>query len=183
MEIKNIAKGGRIRPIIRMGNPLLTKISDDINPESKETMSIIKDMAATIIDVGQIAGLAATQIGYLKKIIYYQVVASRGDSYNPEGVKPVFLINPTYKSVGAEKIVKWEACLSIPGLAAKVERFLSIHLKATGWDGESFYDIDKIIHGYEARVLQHEIDHLQGILYVLKRISPSSLSYIEALET
>ncbi len=179
MNLKNIAKKGTVCSVLRMGNPDLLKTSTEVDVESVDAMNIIHDMAATIESIGEIAGLAANQIGYRKRVIFYQVVASRADEFNPKGVPPSFLINPYYKPVGKEKITRWEACLSTPGIAAEVERYATIHLTAIGWNGEEFYSVDRLAHGYEARVLQHEIDHLDGIVYVLKRKTPQGIAYIE----
>jgi peptide deformylase len=179
MNIKEIAEKGQILLTLRMGNPLLKIVSEEVNPDSSESMKIIFDMAATINSLGEIAGLAAIQVAYPKRILFYQVIPSRGDMYNPKGVKPSFLINPTYRPVGEEKTLRWEACISTPGIAVEVERYNSIHVEAIRWNGFEFSAVNKIFYGYEARVLQHEIDHLDGIIHITKRKTPKSVSYVE----
>ena len=165
--------------MLKAGNPDLLEVCVDVDVKSNETMAMIHDMAATVQDIGEIAGLAANQIGYKKRILFYQVVPSRGDAHNPDGVAASFLLNPYYKPVGKEKITRWEACLSTPGLAAEVERYATVHLTAIGWKGQEFYEVNQLVHGYEARVLQHEIDHLDGIMYLSKRKAPQSIAYLE----
>ena len=179
MNLEKFAKNGQIRPILRIGNPALIKPCLDVDIKSIDTMNIIQDMAATIQSMTGIAGLAANQIGFQKRIMFYQVVPSRADEYNPQGVDPMFLINPYYKPVGTEKITAWESCLSTPGLAAEVERYTIVHLTALEWKGQDFCAIDRLVKGYEARVIQHEIDHLDGIVYLSKRKNPQGISYVE----
>lgn len=179
MSLEDLSNGGRILKIARFGHPVLTKICEKVkDPKAPEIRNIISDMSATILDFGPIAGLAAPQVHLSKCIIFYVINKSRADQYVPEGVPPTFLINPQYEHVTDQKELDWEGCLSAPDLLGEVSRYKSIRLTATTLEGNK---IDKIVHGYEARVLQHEIDHLLGILYTRRMENLSRFGFTKEI--
>jgi len=138
-----------------MGNPVLRKKAKPVSELTGEIDKLIEDMAETMY-INQGLGLSATQVGVLKRIIVYDNVEA---GY---GMDPQALINP--EIVAAEGIVKdEEGCLSIPEIKDIVERSEKITL--TGID-RSGKDVKIEIEGLLARIIQHEIDHLDGILFV-----------------
>lgn len=163
--LKKVAQKGKKHRILKIGDPRLYEKSARIDPESQDVLDIMAHMAATLSCLKPVSGLAAPQIGFAVRIIFYQVMAHRADQYTKGGLPPVFLINPSYGPAGPEKELGPEACLSIPGLIGQVNRYKSICAQAILWDGEGFLPFSKTAHGFEARLLQHEIDHLDGILY------------------
>ncbi len=141
--------------IRHIGNPVLRKKAKPVSELTGEIDKLIEDMAETMY-INQGLGLAATQVGVLKRIIVYDNVEA---GY---GMDPQALINP--EIVAAEGIVKdEEGCLSIPEIKDIVERSEKITL--TGID-RSGKDVKIEIEGLLARIIQHEIDHLDGILFV-----------------
>ena len=173
--IKNMA----IRPIIRMGNPTLRLKADAVKPEHADSLtSIIPDMIETMRDAGGV-GLAAPQIGISLRLLVFEVPASRAT--NADGDKPCeiqVLINPSVKVITSEKQLGWEGCLSIPGLRGEVPRYKEINY--TGFSGEGT-SIETFASGFHARVVQHEMDHLDGILYPDRMIDYTNFGYIEEL--
>jgi peptide deformylase len=152
-----------ILKIARMGHPVLqvpAKPVADIN--APEVRRLIGDMAETLEDAGGV-GLAAPQVFSSLRLFLYLVPAARAEG--EEQVPLTVVINPVVTPVGTEIELGWEGCLSIPGLRAAVPRFERIRLTATGADGEP---IDKELSGFEARVVQHETDHLDGVLYTMR---------------
>jgi peptide deformylase len=89
------------------------------------------------------------------------------------------LVNPVVELVGRERAFGWEGCLSVPGLRGVVPRHLSIRYRATGLDGET---IERAAEGFHARVVQHECDHLDGILYPQRMTDYRLLVYLEELQ-
>ncbi|GIX40735.1 MAG: peptide deformylase [Leptospiraceae bacterium] len=159
-----------IKNILKIGNPILRQRSEEVplnEIRSKEIKDLVKDMFDSMKAAGGI-GLAAPQIGVLKRVIIvgYEPTDRYPDikfDKEHEGVKYRVMINPEIEYLTEETIGFWEGCLSVPGMRGYVERPKKIRLK--------FYDMeeelhDEIIEGFEAIVVQHEYDHLDGILYV-----------------
>ena len=166
-----------IRPIIRMGNPILRLKADAVKPEHADSLvSIIPDMIATMRDAGGV-GLAAPQIGISLRLMVFEVPASRATNLNgdkPSGVQ--VLINPDVTPATPEKELGWEGCLSIPELRGEVSRYKQINY--TGFNGEG-RPIEAFAAGFHARVVQHEMDHLDGILYPDRMIDLTRFGYVD----
>ena len=142
-----------VRKILVNGNPLLRKSSKPIKSVTTDVRKLVDDMIETM-HANQGVGLAAVQIGELKRVVVIDV------SENKDA--PVILINPKIIAKSKEDIGK-EACLSVPGLEGKVSRFQALVIKAKNLQ---FKDVEMEIEGYFAVAVQHEIDHLDGILYI-----------------
>ena len=144
-----------IRNIREIGDSVLTKVSKEIKKVDKRLLVLIEDMLDTLYDAEGV-GLAAPQVGILKRLIVIDV--------SEEGNDPIILINPEILETDGCQVGN-EGCLSIPGKVGVVERPNYVKVKAYNKDMEEF-----IIEGTEllARALCHEIDHLNGILYVEK---------------
>lgn len=144
-----------------MGNPILRQVAKPV-PESAirstEIQTLIQDMIETMFEYDG-RGLAAPQIHESLKV----VVMLREFEKNADPSSILCLINPVIKSLTSETSAYWEGCLSLPGLRGKVTRPNRIALNALGAKGEK---IQLDINGFDATVIQHECDHLEGVLYV-----------------
>jgi peptide deformylase len=152
-----------ILKIARMGHPvLLARAAEVADPGAPEVTRLIQNMAETLEDAGGV-GLAAPQVFTPLRLFIYQVPATRADE--DQAVPLSVVINPVVTPLDSETELGWEGCLSIPGLRAAVPRYRRIRL--TGLDAAGA-PIDKTISGFHARVVQHETDHLNGILYPMR---------------
>lgn len=143
-----------IRKIIFEGDPILRKKSKKVKRIDPLTLQILDDMAETMYAAPGI-GLAAPQVGINERLVVIDV----GDGL-------LKLINPKITYFGEEKEVDTEGCLSVPGMIGDVERPIVVTLKAQGPDGK-FFRIEEA-DGMLARCIQHELDHLDGVLYIDK---------------
>ena len=152
-----------ILKIARMGHPVLRQTADTVNePTAPHIQSLIENMIETMEDANG-TGLAAPQIHIsLRIVVFFVDHNTSADNQNGEDVPLTVLINPTIKPLSEEKELGWEGCLSVPGLIGKVPRHTKIRYSATAPDGST---IDRIAEDFHARVVQHECDHLDGILY------------------
>ncbi len=152
-----------ILKIARMGHPvLLQPAAPVVDTGAPEVQRLLADMAETLEDAGGI-GLAAPQVFQPLRLFIYQVPAGRDDG----GVEiPLSaIINPVVTPLEEALELGWEGCLSIPGLRAAVPRYRRIRL--TGFD-ERGVAVDDVLSGFAARVVQHEADHLDGIMYPMR---------------
>ena len=152
-----------IRDILKMGNPDLLKVSEPVDFEKDDLTTLIEDMKETM-KANDGAGLAAPQIGVFKRLVIFGFDSN--DRYpEADSVPFTVLINPIITPLSDEKENGWEGCLSVPGLRGVVPRFT--HIKYEGYDAES-NKIEREVEDFHARVVQHECDHLDGILYPMK---------------
>ena len=169
-----------ILKIARMGHPVLRRVADPVaDPTAPEIRRLVRDMLETLEDIGGV-GLAAPQVHVSRRVVIFEVPAERAarDGGTPEGVPMTALINPVIEPLGEEKVVGWEACLSVPGLTGAVPRFTRIRYHGLGLQGER---IEREASGFHARVVQHECDHLDGILYPQRMTDLTSLAFAEEL--
>lgn len=153
-----------VRPVLKMGDPLLLQVARPVmNFSDPGLQALIADMFDTMAALNG-AGLAAPQIGDSRRVVIFGVQAN---SRYPEAetVPTTVLINPEISILTAETEDGWEGCLSVPGLRGVVSR--STHLRYRGYDsrGQAF---EREVRGFHARVVQHECDHLDGILYPMR---------------
>lgn len=161
--------------IARMGHPvLLARAREVADPAAPAVRRLIGSMAETLADAGGI-GLAAPQVHVPLRVILFSVPAHRA-SENEAELPVTALINPEIEPVGDEKQLGWEGCLSIPGLRAAVPRWTKIRYRGLSLDGET---IERVATGLHARVLQHEVDHLDGILYPMRMNDFSLMAFNE----
>ena len=154
-----------VREILKMGDPRLLRVAQAVTAfDSDELHLLITDLLDTMC-AAEGAGLAAPQIG-----VDMQVVIFGTDSVNPRYpqapvVSRTVLINPVITALTPAQVEDWEGCLSVPGLRGKVPRFEQI--RYTGFD--QYGDpIDRTVEGFHALVVQHECDHLIGMLYPMR---------------
>ena len=152
-----------IRDILKMGNPDLLKVSEPVDFEKDDLTTLIEDMKETM-KANDGAGLAAPQIGVFKRLVIFGF--DTNDRYpEADSVPFTVLINPTITPLSDEQENGWEGCLSVPGLRGVVPRYT--HIKYEGYDAEG-NKIEREVEDFHARVVQHECDHLDGILYPMK---------------
>lgn len=173
-----------ILKIARMGHPVLKRIADPVaDPTAPEIHKLINDMVDTLEDIGG-AGLAAPQVHVPLRVVIFHVPGARiaaedGEGgENPPGIPLTALINPEIIPLGPETVPGIEACLSVPGLAGMVPRYRHIRYRGLAPDGSV---IDREATGFHARVVQHECDHLDGILYPMRMTDMKTLSFVEEL--
>jgi peptide deformylase len=152
-----------ILKIARMGHPILRQIAEPVaDPAAPEIHRLVADMVETLADIGG-AGLAAPQVHVSRRVVIFAVpeerVSERPDDRPQELIA---LVNPVIEPLGPETELGWEGCLSVPGLRGAVPRFARIRYRGATPEGEA---IDRIAEGFHARVVQHECDHLDGVLY------------------
>ncbi len=146
--------------IARMGNPVLRKVAAPVpDPTAPEIRRLASDMIDTMLDAPGV-GLAAPQVHESLRMIVFRVPGERSGG---ESVGPTVLINPVIEPLGDALVSGLEGCLSIPDLRGIVPRFVRIRYRGVGLDGEP---IEREAEGFHARVLQHECDHLDGVLYI-----------------
>jgi peptide deformylase len=151
-----------------MGHPILSQSAQPVaNPGAPEIRRLVSDMVETMIDANG-AGLAAPQVHVPLRVVIFQAPEARSDPGLSEAERfdhtaPLtVLVNPQIEIVGSEIEGGWEGCLSVPGLRGFVER--PFHIRYRGFDPEG-REIARTAKGFHARVVQHECDHLDGILY------------------
>lgn len=166
-----------ILKIARMGNPALRRQADPIEDASDPViLTLLDNMVDTMRDANG-TGLAATQVHEPLAAVVYFVEEGRGGA-DQEAVPLTKLINPVITPLDGAPVYDWEGCLSVPGLIGLVPRPPRIHLAAQTPDGDR---IDREIDGFHARMLQHECDHLAGILYPQRMDDLSLLMFREEL--
>lgn len=142
-------------------DPFLKTVASPVDDFSDPSIQqLIVDMIATMYNAPGI-GIAAPQVRRSLRIIVFHLPAAR-DDVNHEGVPLTVLINPIVEPIGDEKVSDFEGCLSVPGMRGKVNRFRNI--RYSGYSAQGEY-ISREAAGWHARLVQHEFDHLNGVLY------------------
>jgi len=167
-----------IRPVLRLGDPQLFKVASEVCEfNHPELDSLIEDMFDTM-EAADGAGLAAPQIGIGLRIAIFGF--DNNPRYPDENTVPkTILINPKITPLSDEKEEAWEGCLSVPGMRGIVSRHR--HIRYTGFDA-SGTAIDVEAEGFHARVVQHECDHLDGIIYTQRLTDPLKFGFTDELQ-
>jgi peptide deformylase len=155
-----------ILKIARMGHPILLRKCDPVaDPGAPEIRRLVDDMMETMEDAPGV-GLAAPQVYQPLRLFVFRVPGGR-ESSDPDDttLNNTVLINPTVELIGEERAMAWEGCLSIPGLRAAVPRATRIRYSGVDCDGVL---TQREVTGFHARIVQHEYDHLDGILYTMR---------------
>jgi peptide deformylase len=153
-----------IRPVLKMGDPLLLQVAKPVERfDTPELRALLVDMHDTMAALNG-AGLAAPQIGVSQQVVIFGV--GKNPRYpQAEEVPYTVLINPTLEPLDAAMEEGWEGCLSVPGMRGLVPRHT--RLRYRGFDPQG-QPIDRSVEAFHARVVQHEVDHLNGILYPMR---------------
>jgi peptide deformylase len=166
-----------IREVLRMGDPRLLRVAERVQAfGTPELLALLEDMRDTMAHLNG-AGLAAPQIGVPLRVVIFGV--GRNPRYpDAEEVPDTVLVNPFLEPIGSEMEEGWEGCLSVPGMRGLVPRHR--RLRYFGYDehGNAF---ERTVDGFHARVVQHECDHLDGILYPRRIRDLAKFGFNEAL--
>jgi peptide deformylase len=166
--------------IARMGHPILRARAREVeDPTESWVPRLVEDMIETMEDAGG-TGIAGPQVHMPHRIVVFRVDAERltdlpGDTEQDLTV----LINPVIESIGSERAFGWEGCLSVPGMRGVVPRHLRIRYRGLDLVGRP---IEHEAAGFHARVVQHECDHLDGILYPQRMTDLRLLCFVEELQ-
>lgn len=153
-----------IKPVLRMGDPVLLQVAAPIERfDTPELHALIQDMQDTMQYMNG-AGIAAPQIGVSSRVVIFGVGANPRYP-DAEEVPYTVLINPQLTPLADEMEDGWEGCLSVPGMRGVVPRYTQLHYSGFDQYGNA---IDRTVTGFHARVVQHECDHLDGILYPMR---------------
>jgi peptide deformylase len=187
-----------ILKIARIGHPVLNRTADRVeDPTAPEIHRLIADMVDTLADAGGI-GLAAPQVHMPKRVVIFAISESRardesektreaaeqegeeedGKAGAVEAVPMTVLINPEIEALGEVMATGVEGCLSLPDMIGMVPRYRHIRYKAQAPDGSDF---EREVSGFHARVVQHECDHLDGILYPMRMEDLTTLGYADEM--
>ena len=166
-----------IRDVLRMGDPRLWEKSQPVTRFNTEELNqLLQDMRDTMAHLNG-AGLAAPQIGVLLRVVIF------GVSANPrypdvEEVPDTVLINPVTTPLSSEMEEGWEGCLSVPGMRGWVPRYTRLRYRGFDALGTPF---EREVSAFHARVVQHEVDHLDGVLYPMRIRDFTKFGFNEAL--
>jgi len=168
-----------ILKIARMGHPvLLGEAAPVADPGAPEIRRLVADMIETMADARG-TGLAAPQVHVPLRVVVFFVSEQRtGDDAHDAAVPLTVLINPEIEPLGDAVATAWEGCLSIPGMTGAVPRRQRIRYRGVTPDGEI---VEREAAGFHARVVQHEVDHLDGVLYPMRMTDLSQFAFVEEL--
>ena len=166
-----------IREVLRMGDPRLLQRAEPVsNFGSRELRGLLADMRDTMHELNG-AGLAAPQIGVGLRVVIFGV--DKNPRYpDAETVPQTVLINPVITTLSDETEEGWEGCLSVPGMRGLVPRYTHLHYQGRDENGAL---IERTVSGFHARVVQHECDHLDGILYPMRIRDMSNFGFSDVL--
>lgn len=166
-----------IKPVLRMGEPLLLQQASKVERfDTPELHALLKDMQDTMAHLNG-AGLAAPQIGVSLQVVIFGF--EKNQRYpDADEVPFTILINPRLTPLSEEKEDDWEGCLSVPGMRGIVPRYARLRYQGFDQYGKT---IDRTVSGFHARVVQHECDHLQGILYPMRIKDFRSFGFTDVL--
>ena len=166
-----------IRDVLKMGDPRLLAIAAPVEDFGTPALeALVADLWDTMHHLDG-AGLAAPQIGVGLRVVVYAV--DRNPRYpDAESVPATVLINPVLTPIGEDQEDGWEGCLSVPGLRGLVPRYRRLRYVGFGPDGSR---IDRTVDGFHARVVQHEVDPLDGILYPRRIRDLTRFGFTDAL--
>ncbi len=167
-----------VHTILKMGDPRLLRVAQPVTAfDTDELHLLVRDMVDTMAAANG-AGLAAPQIGVDLQLAIFGTDAPNPRYPDAPVVPRTVLLNPVIEPLGGEEEEGWEGCLSVPGLRGVVPRWAKI--RYTGFDpyGDP---IDRVAEGFHARVVQHECDHLRGVLYPMRVRDFSRFGFTEVL--
>jgi peptide deformylase len=162
----------RLLEVVRLGHPVLRATAEPVPEEwfgSGRLRELGDDLVHTMLEEDGV-GLAAPQVAEPLRLFAYWLPATD----TADELRPTVLVNPELRAIGDELVEGWEGCLSIPGLRGLVPRADRIKLKARTVEGEP---VSLTADGFHARVLLHEFDHLDGIVFLDRMGSPRSLAF------
>jgi peptide deformylase len=166
-----------VRSVLRMGHPVLQQVAAPVERfDTAELRELVRDMDDTMRALDG-AGIAAPQVGVSVRVVIFEV-ASNPRYPQAEAVPYTVLVNPELEPIGAEQEDGWEGCLSVPGLRGLVPRYRQLRYRGFDLEGRP---IDRTVAGFHARVVQHEVDHLDGVLYPMRIRDLRNLGFEDVL--
>ncbi len=167
-----------VHTILKMGDPRLLRVAQPVTAfDTPELQRLVMDMVDTMAAANG-AGLAAPQIGVDLQVVVFGTGAPNPRYPDAPPVPRTVLINPVITPLSAEQADDWEGCLSVPGLRGVVPRWQRIRYQGFDLAGQP---IDREAQGFHARVVQHECDHLQGVLYPMRVRDFTRFGFTEVL--
>ena len=167
-----------IRDILRMGDPRLLRQAEPVTAfDTPELNALIVDLFDTM-HAANGAGLAAPQIGVNLQVVVFGTGDAIARYPDAPPVPPTILINPVLEPIGEAMVEDWEGCLSVPGLRGVVPRYRQLRYRGVDQYGDP---IDRTVADFHARVVQHECDHLIGMLYPMRIRDFSHFGYTDVL--
>ena len=161
--------------IARMGHPVLLQVAEPVaDPGAPDIRRLAADMIETMLDAPGI-GLAAPQVHVPLRMFVLHLPPDRNEG---QAMPPSVVINPRFEPVGDEMALRWEGCLSIPGLRGAVPRHVRIRYTGVDCDGQP---VGGEVDGLHANVFQHEYDHLDGVLYTMRMTDLRQLGFAEEM--
>lgn len=177
-----------ILKIARAGHPVLSHPAEAVaDPRAPDIRALVDDMMDTLADAGGV-GLAAPQVHVPKRVVIFHVPAARqaaerykyaGLDGDQGGVPMTVLVNPRIAPLDDDTAEAFESCLSLPGMMGAVRRATRIRYTGLGLDGAP---VEREATGFHARVVQHECDHLDGVLYPAKISDMSKFGFIDEIQ-
>jgi len=168
--------GVPVRKVVRLGHPVLRAPARHLTPKeinAPEVQRLIEEMAASMIDYEGV-GIAANQVG--EEVSLFLMGLTEGSKRHEEGIPLTVVFNPEVRFIGKETDLDHEGCLSVPGMRGQVERFLKLELSGLDHKGKAF---TKLYEKFPARVVQHEVDHLNGLVYLDRMKGLKTLAYVD----
>ena len=170
--------GIAIRKVTVLGHPVLRKVTRRLKAEevrSTDVQRLVHEMALTMDEYDGV-GIAGNQCG--ENLAAFVMGLPKGTKRHPEGISLTVVFNPAVTPIGHETETDWEGCLSVPELRGQVRRHKKISLEGLGPDGKPF---KRVYEGFPARVVQHETDHLNGLVYLDRMDGLKTLSYLSEM--
>jgi peptide deformylase len=166
-----------VRSVLKMGDPRLLEVSTAVDIIDADTLGpLLKDMWDTMAAENG-AGLAAPQIGVMQRVVIFGFQTNPRYADDPP-ILPTVLINPVITTLGEAQEDGWEGCLSVPGMRGMVPRYCEIRYRGFDQYGD---EIEREVSGFHARVVQHECDHLDGVLYPQRIRDMRQFGYLDTL--
>ena len=167
-----------IREILRMGDPRLLTVAEPVrNFDTPELHALLEDMFETMRAANG-AGLAAPQIGVPLRVVIFGYANTNVRYPDAPLIPETVLINPQLTMLDDVLEDGWEGCLSVPGLRGVVPRYAHLHYRGFDARGAPF---ERTVDGFHARVVQHECDHLDGVLYPMRVRDFTRFGYTDVL--
>jgi len=165
---------GKVLMVRQIGDPVLNQKCEEVNPVrlTLEDLEDIENLKETLIFT-QAFGIAGPQIGVKKRIIVIKIEKENCSYLDCEDVPMTVMLNPSWKKSSDKTNIEYEGCLSVPSVRGKVERYKDIEVTYYNEKGEK---IVKEVSGFTARDIQHECDHLDGIVFLDKVVGPNGFA-------
>jgi peptide deformylase len=170
--------GTGIRKVTQLGHPVLRKVTRRLKADevrSADVQRLVREMALTMVEYDGV-GLAGNQAQ--EDLAVFVMGLPKETKRHPEGIALTIVFNPVITPIGDETEEDWEGCLSVPDLRGMVRRHRKLELSGLGLDGKA---INRVYEGFPARVVQHETDHLNGLVYLDRMDDLKTLSYMSEM--